>query len=178
MFRRTWSTVAILAAFATVGMIGGTVAISMRDPEPVVHPVPYSKDDAPPPPAFNRWIDPSSGRFQVPEFDDRELSAEVKAKYPLVDPRWKPLSECLAVAGFETRAAAAPGFVQTDLDRLLASINTATDPAANKRVNQGDTLPGLPGAFLQCADQWLAIPVSDFPRHGWVIEFPEIPKPD
>ena len=142
-------------------------------PVPGVHPEPYTTADAPPPPPFNRWVDPQSGKFVVPEFDDREIGVEMKEQYPLVDPRWRPFSACMNAAGFVVGAPDA--FQKADLTKLLAGANGASSPLAKLKLNAGDALPGLAGAFLKCADQWLAIPVSEFPKYGFVTVFPDIP---
>lgn len=131
---------------------------------------------APSPPPFNRWIDPATGKFYDPIiWDDRELGPEQKAAKPLPpDPRWAPFSSCMADRGFETRNDPSEAFSQADMDRLVAEVNAARpDTAANKLVNGNATLTGLPRAFVDCADQWLAIPIADFPKFGLKMPPPE-----
>lgn len=109
----------------------------------------------------------------MPAWDDRELSPEQKAANPLPpDPRWAPFGECMAARGFETRAIPTQAFTQADLDRLLISVNAAMpNPEVNKQFAANAKLPGIAGAFVACADEWLSIPIEDFGKHGW-----EIPK--
>jgi hypothetical protein len=130
-----------------------------------------------PPPPINRWISPVTGSFTVPAWDDRELSDEQKRAKPLLpDPRWTPLAECMTARGFETRADPSLAFSQQDLDHLVAAVNAAQpDTQANKQLGaKAAALPGIAGAFVQCADQSLAIPVSEFAAHGWVVPpFPD-----
>ncbi len=130
----------------------------------------HTREDGPPPPPFNRWISPVSGKFSVPEWDDRHISAEEKAKNPAIDPRWKPFSECLAARKLETRPDPTRPFVKADLDRLLNGVNTSRpDPGANKRIRQGEAVQGLAGGFLECADEWLSIRIEDFSKFGLTI---------
>ena len=97
----------------------------------------------------------------------------MKEKYPLIDPRWRPFSACMNSGGFAVGAPDA--FQKADLTRSLATVNAASSPVTNLRLSAGDSLPGMPGAFLKCADQWLSIPVSEFPKYGFVTVFPDIP---
>jgi hypothetical protein len=120
-----------------------------------------------PPPPYNSWIDPITGRFSVPEYDDRHLSEEQKAADPVFNPRWAPFARCMEDAGYEALAPGSTRFSQRDLDLLLERVNAERpDVAANRQVKTGDQLPGLPGAFLNCADQWLALSTEEMDALG------------
>ncbi len=161
---------AVVATVLAVAAVGLAVAAQSNDDT-----TQHTPADLPPPP-FNRWINASTGRFEVPRWDDRELSDDQKAAKPLpVDPRWAPLSECMAAKGFETRANPAQPFGQADLDHLLSVVNAASpDATANKQLgSNARSAPGIAGTFVTCADASLAIPIEDFPQHGWSV--PRIP---
>jgi hypothetical protein len=112
-----------------------------------------------PPPPYNRFIRPDTGRFEVYEWDDRALTATQKAAQPWYDPRWKPFSDCMIAEGYDVRADATKAFAQQDLDQVVTRANAQLpDANANKRIG-GNTsgVPGIAGAFLRCAGRWLAL---------------------
>lgn len=173
---------ASMLAVAQLALVGSAVLAGCSQDErsgaptagTVNHPEPYGSEKEAPPPAFNRWVNPGTGQFWVPDSDDRELGTQTKEQYPLLDPRWKPFVECMRDRGFDLGAPA--DFRRRDLDALLEGITAEVGVDQAKQLNTGDALPGRPGAFLACADQWLAIPVADFPKYGFVVEWPTIPK--
>lgn len=163
--------VAVTAAALALGALTAAVAVNGFSGDNV-HPQPHLPSEATPP-HFNPWIDPQTGRFTVRDFDDRELSVEVKRQYPVTDPRWGPFAECMNTAGYSVGDP--KGFSRATLDDILGRLNVTTNLQENRLLDAGATLPGMPGAFLKCADTWLSIPVSDFPKHGFTIVFPTIP---
>ena len=124
-----------------------------------------------PPPPYNRFIRPDTGRFEVLLWDDRPLSAEQKAALPSFDPRWKPFGHCMAAEGYEVRADATKPFTQKDVDFIVARANEQLpDAQANKRIGGNvDKVDGVAGAFLRCAGQWLGLAPADWPAHGIVL---------
>ncbi|MGI8925944.1 MAG: hypothetical protein ACR2HN_04770 [Tepidiformaceae bacterium] len=156
-----------MAIGLAAGIVAGAVAFGAQSDDDTK---PHTALDGPPPPAFNRWISPATGRFTVPRWDDRHISEEQKLAKPAPpDPRWAPFAQCMVVQGFAVPQGPDGSFGQVQLDGLLSSINAARpDDAANKAVGAGP-LPGVAGAFLTCADTWLAIPVKDFDKHGLVV---------
>lgn len=136
----------------------------------------------PPIPILNRWIRPDTGVFYMAAgpWDNRELPAEQKAATPWYDPRWKPFGACMRAAGFEVRTEPSKPVNQSDIDRIIGRLNSQNpDRAANKRIRPGDySMGGFTGAFLQCADRWLAIQSEDFEKNGIRMLNPgEIPDP-
>ena len=127
---------------------------------------PFTAENGPVPPAHSRWIR-GDGRFAVQEYDDRQLPVEEKAKQPAYNPRWEPFSKCLASEGFAQGRIASRPFSQADLDRLLADVNSERpDASANRQLSSGQGVSGLAGAFLRCADTWLAIERKDLGKFG------------
>lgn len=119
------------------------------------------------PPVFNRWIRPDNGRFEAHTWDNRRLTDVQKAANPCYDARWEPFAACMAGRGYEVHGVQGTPFSQADLDRLVERVNDERpDGAANKRIAQGDTVPGLAGAFLDRADEWLTISYEDLAAHG------------
>lgn len=154
-----------LTALGIVGLLAGAAGAVIAATGDVNHPEPYERSELPPP-AFNRWIAPTTGLFNVPLWDDRSLSIEERRADQWYNPRWKPFAECMASAGFQNVANASE-FWQDDLEALLAQINKERpDVLANRAVNTDTKLPGRPGAFLTCADQWLTLDRSEFSKYG------------
>lgn len=172
--RRGW--LAGLGVFLGALIVGGTVAAMARDGDS--HTQPYEQRELPPP-AFNRWIRPNTGEFWVPEWDDRAIGVEQKAATPWYNPRWKPFSECIRQAGFSVRTDAAKPFGQADLDALLKRINQERPNAAdNLTISDSRAVPGLAGAFLRCADEWLTVADEDLAKYGLKPLVPgEVPDP-
>lgn len=98
------------------------------------------------------------GAFNVPVWDDRNLSDEEKANDPWYNPSWVPFSACLADRGLEIRSDPSQPFSQADLDRLLARLNAEyPDPEVNKQFPYHATgkVSGDAGIFFDCAEEWL-----------------------
>jgi hypothetical protein len=155
--------VALLAAYTGGFARSAQSTADLRDGA-----APAQIDSPEPPPPVNRWIDPATGEFIVGVYDDRHMSEEDKAKDPVYDPRWDPFAACVRQEGYEPLSPGSPWFVQADMDALLARVNAERpDTTANRRVNTGDSLPGLAGAFLKCADEWLALTPEQAKANGF-----------
>jgi hypothetical protein len=118
--------------------------------------------------------------FEAYIWDDREISAAAKAAQPWFDPRWKPFSDCMAGKGHDIRPDPRKPFSQADLDMVVALANAERPDAAANRSIGGDTqsVGGIAGAFLECANEWLALPRSEWAAHGiQKLEPGQLPEP-
>lgn len=132
-----------------------------------------------PPPTYNRWIRPDTGRFEAYVWDDRPISEAQKAEDPRYDPRWKPFSDCMVAEGFDIRLDRSQPFSQHDLDALVDQANRERpDGGLNRTIGSdiGD-IHGYAGAFLRCGF-WLALRPDEWASHGIERLGPgEIPEP-
>ncbi len=176
-------TTPILGFSAAAGVLAGLVAIGAmagiadsRDPDQR----PALEGEVPLP-VINRWLAPDTGAFVNPDgpWDNRNLSAQEKAKGPWYDPRWRPFSECMAGEGHDVRVSTSVPFNQSDLDSIIARVNVQRpDGKANKALRRGDAVPGIAGTFLKCANRWLTIGPDDYEKNGIVwLEPGEVPLP-
>lgn len=157
------AAVVAIALGAAIALSSGRFASSAdNEPPPTEHPSATTEPSPAPwpqgPPPYNRWIRPDTGEFWVDVYDDRHISEDDRASDPVYNPRWDPFAACIENEGYESLALGSSFFTQADMDALLARVNAERpDASANRQVNNGDTLPGLAGAFLKCADEWLAL---------------------
>ncbi len=168
VFQRRIAVAAMLSG--TAAMLAGVVAWAALDSGSEEA---ASQQRAPvDPPAFNRWISPESGRFFVFPYDDRELGDEQRAANPVYDPRWEPFAACVEAKGVAARESSSSSrFSQADLDALLERVNRERpDAKANLKLNKGAKLPGVAGAFLACADEWLALSNEELEARGFRSE--------
>lgn len=155
MSRRTL-IVAITACGFAAGVTSSVIVAAQTGP---AKQQPISDSAQLPPPPYNRFIRPDTGRIEASVWDDRALSPAQKSIQPWYDPRWRPFSDCMVAAGYEVRTDKSRAFGQPDLDEILRRANAQLpDATANKTVGSNvATVPGVAGAFLQCADKWLAL---------------------
>lgn len=166
-FARVFLPLASVIGLVTGVALGGLVLGAQgRDDT-----TPRSLEDGPPVPTLHRWVDPHAGSFRAPVWDDRHIPDAEKARNPLPpDPRWAPFADCMIAQGYDVVATSGKEFTQADLDTTLSRVNEERpDIAANKALQADASLGGFPGAYVNCADEWLAIPVRDFAEHGLVM---------
>ncbi len=167
----------VVAAGVVIGAAGSMLA-SAQDKDAA--PQPVGDLAALPPPSYNRWIRPDTGRFEAYVWDDRELAEHVKAAEPWYDPRWRPFSSCMASEGFDVRRDQTRPFSQQDLDEIVVRANAQMpNPQENLRIGaQTAAVPGVAGAFLRCADRWLALSGPAWAAHGITPTLPgQVPAP-
>jgi hypothetical protein len=166
------------SATADPGALAPAPPLPTMTPIPTITPI--SDPTRLPPPPYNRFIRPDTGRLETTLWDDRALSAAQKAAQPWYDPRWKPFSHCMADEGYDVRTDLTKPFAQEDLDEIVARANAQLpDGEANKRIGSNtDTIPGIAGAFLRCAGRWLALTPAEWPGNGIQrLEPGQIPTP-
>ncbi len=173
MNRRTIGLGGIALLGLGLGAIGAAASGALQSSDG-----PFTAESGPQPPAVNRWVR-GDGKFVVDAYDDRRLTDEEKALNPVYDPRWKPFSHCINAAGFVSGVSSTTPFSQTDMAQLVRRVNDERpDAAANKSIGPGTKVPGLAGAFLECADRWLTIERADYEKNGIKDLAPgEIPAP-
>jgi hypothetical protein len=80
-----------------------------------------------PPPAHHSRFDRGDGFYRIPPWDDRQLSAEVKALDPRLDPFWPRFVQCMQSSGVGLDMPSPEQATQVDIDRLVDQVN-ATGP--------------------------------------------------
>lgn len=178
MSRKTILATAVLAG-VVFGAAASAYAVSTRGDDPAE---PAPGEQTPPVPTLNRWVRPDSGLFWNSNgiWDNRNLPDEQKAATPWYDPRWKPFAACMQDRDFEVRADGNRPFDESDLDKVIERLNKENpDTARNRTVPPGDySMGGFTGAFLECAERWLAIQPGDFAKSGIVMLEPgQVPEP-
>lgn len=65
----------------------------------------------------------------------------------------------MVAAGYEVRTDPGKAFGQADLDEIVKRANAQLpDAAVNKNIGSNiGNVPGIAGAFLECAGKWLAL---------------------
>lgn len=76
----------------------------------------------PPPPPRSHFIN-QQGFFELPRWDDRDLTDDEKAQDPRRDPFWPAFVQCLQDRGVGVGVTTPDGATQTDIDRLVAEVN-------------------------------------------------------
>lgn len=119
----------LVAAIAVVGWLGVDALVRGAKSDDPGAPVPTSivtgtTATAPdkvvlPPGRIVSWLD-KQGRIEMPVFDDRHVSDEIRAAYPWTNPRWAPFNRCLQAGNY---GIAGPILSQAQAQQSLDSIN-------------------------------------------------------